>query len=216
MKCIKTILATSLLLFSMQFVLSQTYNKEKILSDIRTTKKILNKLHIPIRNNLNKDSPIILIVNPNLSLYNGQFKLGKSKVDIVYYNTDSAYLKNPIIEISPLLDSVYFKHQYTELIEKIKARGSLIHEISHYLNSAYDDKTYYSPIVWNKEELEKYIRHPLELPAYAAESYFFLKKTDKNKLKEILKNQIIGDDLYKKLVTEWYKKIYPWRPPIKL
>lgn len=183
-------------------------------SIVKNTISIFNKLNIPIRTTLLEDSPIQIIQNDSIDMFNAAFHLGNYYKDIINYGTDSAYLTNPYIVVSPILYKVLFEKKDTTKNGIINAYASIVHEISHYLFTAFKYKNYFSPQKTDRDEMEKYIGQQYELFAFSVESYYYYQRVDKKFLRRLIKSSTIQEYILKALAAFRYKERYPWRDPI--
>jgi hypothetical protein len=160
---------------------------------IKRTAKIMKILEIKIRVNLDKDGPITLNIDSSSFAFNAEFRRGKMG-DVVNYNTPDCYYLAPKMLIPPTLYSILFKKSDTTYIAYLKGVSIIVHELTHYLQTTNDDKTYF--VLKYYEQLKDYILQPTEIEAWAVNSYFFLSYYDKNKLKGIMS---LDENMHRKM-----------------
>ncbi len=151
------------------------------------TIQIMKKLGIPVRYFLHRDDPLRFIIYQ--SNYSTATYSDSSIGVFTTYDGQPIYSQRwcfkPVIYISSTLDSILNKKIIVSFEKSINAKGTIIHELTHYLQQSYIKKENY--IGGSLENWQSHVTQINELEAYSVDSYYFLSIINNDLLNDIIK-----------------------------
>lgn len=149
------------------------------------TVDIMHRLNFPVRRNIMKDDSLVITV------FDGRFMTcSYSQYSVRPFDklkgvdTNLRWYIKPKIAMSSILDSIYRRKRDTSQFIYIKALGSIVHELAHYLQNEWVSDEGYITFGWKNPKA--YFLQPVEFQAYAIEGYYVLNFTDRQDLQRIM------------------------------
>ena len=174
----------------------------------RQTVDIMKRLDFPIRKNLAKDDSLrITVYKGTLMTCHYSQAIIKPYSKISGMDTNNRWYIKPEIVISSILDSIFSGKKDTSRFIYVKALGSVIHELTHYLQNEWVSDEDYND--GTKGSFRDYFFQPVEFQAEVVEAYYLLNFTDKKSLKNILNSNYSIGQKRTLLVDLYFKMEYP-------
>ncbi len=195
------------------FTLSILNSKAQYVEEYDTlrpiTIQIMNELGIPIRYFIHRDDPLKFFIyqsNASTARYSDSSISFLTTVDGEPIFSQRWCFKPKII-ISSTLDSILNKLKIVSFEQYVNAKGTIIHELTHYLQQSYILKENY--IGGSLENWQAHITQINELEAYTVDSYYFLSIINNDLLKEIIKSEATPLNMNKKIINAAYSILNP-------
>lgn len=168
---------------------------DKYLSE---TKRIMKVLNIDIREVINKDGALNVVADDHVKMLVGYFK---SNYVVPEKDTSrrSVSYKSPMIYISPLCDSILQNKKQVSGYVRLQAETTLIHELTHYLQTTPREKNYKGDL----DKLDEYINQPTEFEAMSVMGYYYLEKTKDELFDVIIKSDDSGKRKMAQLISTY-------------
>ena len=169
----------------------------------------MHRLNIPVRKNIYKDDTL------KVTIFEGRMmtcSYGQDSVKPFYkfrgLDTNNRWYIHPKIAMSSILDSIYSRKRDTSRFIYIKALGSVVHELTHYLQNEWvSDQDY---INLSLENPKSHFLQPVEFQAYSVEGYYDLNFANKKELKRIMNSKKYSiEEKQKMLAVSHFRLEYP-------
>ena len=164
--------------------------------------RIMRILKFPLRTTINRDGMLGLVVKRGSKYLDASF-------NNPFYDVLDQYDKNrvyqaPFILITELCLDISTKARDTTRLFYIRSRETIVHELTHYLQSTFDTKT-----VDAQKDFKGYVSNPTEFEAYSVGAYYFLENYNKAELMRIMIKNITVEHKCQLLINAFFKVIYP-------